>query len=107
MDVAINGQAVFVERLHRKPIMSSFHAMFSIGMALGAGACALFTKFEIFLWEHLLLVGVLGRIAQLLVIRFLVHDQPEKTRVVVATTIGYTGFFVGPPVTGFFLIFTD
>ena len=30
MDVAINGQAVYVERAYIKPIMSSFHALFSL-----------------------------------------------------------------------------
>lgn len=78
MDVAMNGQAVFVERLYKKPIMSSFHALFSIGMALGAGAGALFAKLEILLWNHFLLMGLLGLISQLFVIRFLIRDKPEK-----------------------------
>lgn len=36
LDVAMNDQAVLVERGYRKPIMSAFHAMFSIGGAIGA-----------------------------------------------------------------------
>ncbi|MBL7827349.1 MAG: hypothetical protein JNJ57_12000 [Saprospiraceae bacterium] len=32
LDVSMNGQAVYVERLYGRPIMSSFHAVFSIGM---------------------------------------------------------------------------
>lgn len=36
MDVSMNDQAVLVERESGKPIMSSFHAFFSIGGAVGA-----------------------------------------------------------------------
>lgn len=54
LDVSMNGQAVYVERLYRKPIMSSFHAVFSVGMALGAGVGALFAKFHIGLFAHFL-----------------------------------------------------
>ena len=41
MDVAMNEQAVVVERRWGKPIMSSFHAFFSVGGAVGAGVGAL------------------------------------------------------------------
>jgi MFS family permease len=41
MDVAMNEQAVVVERRWGKPIMSSFHAFFSVGGAVGAGLGAL------------------------------------------------------------------
>ncbi|MFB6392132.1 MFS transporter [Polymorphospora lycopeni] len=36
LDVAMNAQAVVVERAYRRPIMSAFHALFSIGGAAGA-----------------------------------------------------------------------
>lgn len=58
MDVCMNGQAVMVEREMRKPVMSSFHAIFSIGMALGAGAGALFSRFNIPLTTHLGVMAV-------------------------------------------------
>ncbi len=76
-DVAMNGQAVFVERAYKKPIMSSFHAVFSIGMALGAGGGALFAKFEVALLSHLTLVAVLGGIACLAAAFYLVDDTPD------------------------------
>ena len=38
MDVAMNAIAVQVETARRAPVMSSFHAFFSIGNLLGAGA---------------------------------------------------------------------
>lgn len=36
VDVAMNEQAVLVERLYRRPIMSAFHALWSVGGAAGA-----------------------------------------------------------------------
>lgn len=36
LDVAMNDQAVIVERAYRRPIMSAFHAFWSIGGAAGA-----------------------------------------------------------------------
>jgi len=38
MDVAMNGHGAVVEKLTGKPIMSSFHAAFSMGCLVGAGA---------------------------------------------------------------------
>lgn len=40
MDIAMNDQAVVVERRWGRPIMSSFHAFFSVGGAVGAVAGA-------------------------------------------------------------------
>lgn len=40
LDVAMNDQAVRIERVYRRPIMSSFHAFFSVGGAVGAGITA-------------------------------------------------------------------
>ena len=76
-DVAMNGQAVFVERAYKKPIMSSFHAVFSIGMALGAGAGALFAKFEITLLSHLTLIAVLGGVSCIMAAFYLIDDTPD------------------------------
>jgi fucose permease len=39
LDVSMNAQAVAVERRYRRPIMSSFHGLFSVGGLFGA-ACA-------------------------------------------------------------------
>lgn len=40
-DVAINIQAVIVEKASRRPMMSGFHALFSVGGFAGAGCMAL------------------------------------------------------------------
>lgn len=41
MDVAMNAQAARLEHLYRRPIMSSFHALFSLGGLVGAVSAAL------------------------------------------------------------------
>jgi predicted MFS family arabinose efflux permease len=74
MDVAMNAQAVLVEQAHRRPVMSSFHAIFSAGMMIGAGCGALFTNFQAGLVAHL---GVVALISLLLIawaIRHLLRD---------------------------------
>jgi predicted MFS family arabinose efflux permease len=60
MDVAMNAQAVLVEQAHRRPVMSSFHAIFSAGMMIGAGCGALFTNFQAGLAVHLGSVSALS-----------------------------------------------
>ena len=57
-DVAMNGQAVYVERMYEKPILSSFHGVWSVGTALGAGCGAVMAKFHIELFTHFLIVSV-------------------------------------------------
>lgn len=57
MDVAMNEQAVLVERAYKKPIMSSFHAFWSIGMAIGAGSGAIFAKGGIPLKVHMFVIA--------------------------------------------------
>lgn len=58
LDVSMNGQSVYVERRYGRPIMSSFHAVFSIGMALGAGTGALGARFHLSLPWHLALAAL-------------------------------------------------
>lgn len=36
VDVSMNEQAVLVERLYERPVMSAFHALWSVGAAVGA-----------------------------------------------------------------------
>ena len=58
MDITMNAQAVLVERIYKKTIMSSFHAAFSIGMALGAGSGALFADGHFALQGHLVIMAL-------------------------------------------------
>ncbi|MEV2272524.1 MFS transporter [Nonomuraea africana] len=47
LDVSMNTHAVEVERAYGRPLMSSFHGMFSAGGLLGAGVGALFAWLEV------------------------------------------------------------
>jgi len=77
MDVAMNAQAILVEEKHLRPIMSFFHALFSAGMMLGAGAGALFTRFEASLALHL---GIVSFFGLLLVAWAAAHLVPDTRR---------------------------
>ena len=57
-DVAMNGQAVYVERIYEKPILSSFHGVWSVGTALGAGCGALMAKLQVGLFNHFIVVSI-------------------------------------------------
>lgn len=76
MDVAMNAQAVMVEQQLQKPIMTSFHALFSIGMMLGALCGALFTTLNTTLFTHLATITVASLIAAFVARRYLIHDAP-------------------------------
>jgi MFS family permease len=58
-DVAMNSQAVSVERTEGEPSMSRFHAMFSLGGILGAGAGAVIARCGIAARPHLTVAAVL------------------------------------------------
>jgi MFS family permease len=69
IDVAMNDQAVVVERRYGRPIMAAFHALFSVGGAVGAGLGALVQsvglRFQASLEWTAGLVVVLGIVAVL------------------------------------------
>ncbi|MEL6721227.1 MAG: MFS transporter, partial [Bacteroidota bacterium] len=75
LDVAMNAQAVVIEKAYQKPIMSFFHAMFSAGMMMGAGSGALFERFEVNLFIHLLVVILLSVAAFIWCVRHLMEDE--------------------------------
>jgi MFS family permease len=79
LDVAMNAQAVMIETAYQRPIMTSFHALFSIGMALGPWCAVLFTKLQSDLSTHFSIVIVASLIAVFWVSRNLVHDRPDPT----------------------------
>ncbi len=60
LEVAMNAQAIEVERLFERPLMSSFHAFFSIGGGLGAAFGAAMTWGNMSVFVHFLAVSVLS-----------------------------------------------
>ncbi len=76
-DVAMNAQAVVCETNLNKPIMSSFHALWSAGMILGASTGSMANRFEISIHYHLLLTGILCLLVVVWSIQHLIADLPE------------------------------
>ncbi|UCH25248.1 MAG: MFS transporter [Trueperaceae bacterium] len=56
MDVAMNSQGLEVEKALKRPVMSSFHALFSIGGLLGSGLGGLALSAAVLPWQHVALV---------------------------------------------------
>ncbi len=78
VDIAMNAQAVLVEGRIGRPAMSSFHALFSAGMMLGAAAGALFTRLEVPLLYHLLSAAAISLATLPWAMRYLIADRPDK-----------------------------
>ncbi len=78
LDVAMNSQAVMVEKQLQKPIMTSFHALFSIGMMIGAMCGSLFTELETSLLTHLVIISSTSIVIVFIARYYLIHDRPEN-----------------------------
>lgn len=78
LDVAMNAQAVVVEEKYKLPMMSSFHAFFSIGMMIGALGSSFFTKNLDTLQGHFVIVSLLAFMLSMIVIPLLIPDGSLK-----------------------------
>lgn len=102
MDVSMNAHGVAVERLLGRPIMSSLHAMFSIGGILGAGSAVILLPLGVAPIAHVGVIALLGFAAMLATVRFLLphavdsggegaHFALPRGRLLV---LGAMGFFI-------------
>ncbi|WP_262490623.1 MFS transporter [Neolewinella marina] len=78
MDVAVNAQSVEVEKLWGKPITSSFHACFSGGMFVGAGAAAGFISLGFDLGPHLITISAISTLLAVYSLRHFLYDRPGE-----------------------------
>jgi MFS family permease len=78
IDVCMNADAVVVERAYPRPIMASFHAMWSIGGAIAAALGALVLHAGVPTWVTLSCCGALCAIASLLTARFLIDGDTSQ-----------------------------
>lgn len=58
LDVAMNAHAVAVERLYRRPIMSGFHGLWSLGSMGGSAIAALVARAGVDVRVHFIVAGV-------------------------------------------------
>ncbi len=97
LNVAMNDQAVAVERLYGRPIMSSFHALFSLGGMAGAAAGSWMASRQVVPLVHFTGVAILVTLMTIIALRNLISNQPEtsvKTPLFVVPTRALLGLAV-------------
>jgi len=62
LNIGINTQSVNLQKQYEKPIIGSFHGIWSLGGIFGAGITSLFLALNISIAIHLLTIGILGLI---------------------------------------------
>jgi len=78
LDVAMNAQAALVEQRYARPIMSSFHGLWSVGGLLGAALGGLIATQGVAVRAHLLGVAVIAVIIAVFATRWLVVDDQQQ-----------------------------
>lgn len=78
MDVAMNAHAVAVERRLGRPVMSSFHALYSLGGLVGSGGSILWLSWGYTPSVHMAGAAGLGAVLVLGAARFLLPDAEEE-----------------------------
>jgi MFS family permease len=78
LDVAMNAQAALVEQCYARPIMSSFHGLWSIGGLVGAALGGLIATLGVALGAHLLGVAIVATLIAALATRWLVADAGAR-----------------------------
>lgn len=78
LNIAINTQAVGVESLYKKPIMGSFHGMWSLAGFSGAALGALMIGAGVLPVQHFLLVTIFVVLAAAVGIRYTMAEDPNK-----------------------------
>ncbi|MGC5014431.1 MFS transporter [Streptosporangium sp. DT93] len=79
LDVSMNAHGVDVERAYGRPLMSSFHGMFSLGVLAGAAAGGLFAWLDLDAAATLTAVGIPLALTTLHVRRHLLPPTPTPT----------------------------
>ncbi|HET6503006.1 MAG TPA: MFS transporter [Amycolatopsis sp.] len=79
LGVTMNSQGALLERRVDRPVMASFHGVFSIGGLLGSLAAGWAAGVGISASAHLAGVAILLTLLVLGAARYLIHDQPERT----------------------------
>jgi MFS family permease len=77
MDVAMNTQAVDVERGYGRPVMVTFHALFSLGGMIGSAMGGLAAARHVAPLLHLVAIGLCLAVATIFATRRLLPDDPR------------------------------
>jgi len=68
MDVSMNAWAAEVERTNKRPIMSSFHAMWSLGAGIGAGSGFMLATYSVSVPIHFTISSIVVLVFTLIII---------------------------------------
>jgi predicted MFS family arabinose efflux permease len=89
LDVAMNAQAVAVERRYERPIMSSFHAFFSAGGFVGAAIGAVLAAHELRPLIHLSIVALASGVGALFIFPHLLGSTEQEPSASVSTNAAF------------------
>jgi len=78
LDVAMNAQGILVEDRYGRPIMSSFHALWSLGGLVGSGAAAAAMALGVSARAHVVIVALLSLAAVGMAVRRLLPAAPAQ-----------------------------
>jgi predicted MFS family arabinose efflux permease len=105
-DVAMNAQAVAIERRYARPIMASFHGVFSVGGLVGAATAGMIAALGIAPAPHLIGVAIALLLLSRVAARFLI-DAPEETRAAGVAFARLPRALLIPGVIGFCVFFGE
>jgi len=78
LNIAMNTQVVTLEKRMNKQIMSSFHALFSLGLMLGAFCGGIILNYQVSSFNHLLIIGGVNLLAIPFFLSNLLPDHFKK-----------------------------
>lgn len=81
LNISMNTQVVSLEKLTNKKIMSSFHAIFSIGLMLGSLLGGYLVKLDVTLNQHFYMIALCNLISIIGVYRYLLIDSKNEDMV--------------------------
>lgn len=78
-NIAMNAQALTLQKVYTKKINGSFHGLWSFGGIAGVGLSTLLIAFDVSIQHHLLFVAILTIITSLVIFKyFIVGDRSES-----------------------------
>ncbi len=107
MEVAMNAQAVAVEKRYSRPIMSAFHGFFSIGGLLGATLGGIVLAYGVKPSTHVIAVSVLMFPAIIFTIRNLLPEQADTSPLKESKTVKLNGRLLGLGLLAFLVLVAE
>jgi len=77
LNIAANDQAIALERIYDRSIMSSFHALFSVGGMVGAATGGLMREWQVSLFMHFSIMGCFSILVAIVFARYLLAAHTE------------------------------